>query len=302
MSIIQKILFCGIDNAGKTSILHVLKKNYSFLNKLKPTKGIERSRSKILDIDFVLWDLGGQEQYITEYFDRKGFIFTDLSVLFFVIDIQDEPRFDKVLIYFENIISVLNEFNQSPNIIIFLHKVDPDIEHTENVRLFTQDLYKKIRKSASGFSIAFFQTSIFKRWSIIEAFSYGIRTLSEDQVNLLSDYLESWGEYFGANAVLMLSADDIVIGEYSTDDFSVKNLKKYLDELRNIYSVSEKPVILRMNGDLLTLNPLNIGKFTLYLLKYTNNPKITEKHFTQPIPIENQDDLENILLNFFQKV
>ncbi|GAH76441.1 unnamed protein product, partial [marine sediment metagenome] len=109
MSEMKKVIFCGIDNAGKTSILHVLKKNYSFLNKLKPTKGIERSKSKILELEFVLWDLGGQKQYISQYFDRKELIFSDLSLLYFVVDIQDEIRFDNVLEYFQNIITVFRE-------------------------------------------------------------------------------------------------------------------------------------------------------------------------------------------------
>ncbi|NVM52160.1 MAG: hypothetical protein HWN66_00565 [Candidatus Helarchaeota archaeon] len=303
MTEMKKILFCGIDNAGKTSILHVLKKNYSFLNKLKPTKGIERSKSKILEIDFVLWDLGGQEQYISDYFDKKEHIFTELSLLFFIVDIQDEIRFDGVINYFERIISVLREYDQSPNIVIFLHKIDPDIEHTKNVKLFTNDINKKLTKLADGFNIAFFPTSIFKRWSIISAFSYGIRALSEkESIIKLSDYLEVWTEYFGANSILLMSSDDVVVGEFSIDKTSITTLSQYIDELRKIYSVSQKPVILRMNGDLLTLSPLDIGKLSLFLIKYTNNPEITEEHFTDAIQIQNREELENLLLNFFQKV
>ncbi|MHA1648959.1 MAG: hypothetical protein ACTSYB_02105, partial [Candidatus Helarchaeota archaeon] len=76
----------------------------------------------------------------------------------------------------------------------------------------------------------------------------------------------------------------------------------YLNELLKIYSVSRKPVVLRMNGDLLTLNSFNVGKLTLFLIKYTNNPQITEKDFTKPIPLEGSNELEDLLLNFFQKV
>ncbi len=299
----KKILFCGIDNAGKTSILHVLKKNYSFLNKLKPTKGVERSQSKILEIDFVLWDMGGQEQYLAQYFDRKEMFFTDLSLLFFVIDIQDETRFDSVINYFKKILTVFKDYKQVPNIVVFFHKVDPDIEHTKNVKLFTEDLTKKLSALAKDFSITFFQTSIFRRWSLIAAFSYGIRTLSEKEYEYkLTDYLEGWAEYFGANSILLLSSSDIVIGDYSVDDSSAKVLNQYIDELRNIYSVSKKPVILRLNGDLLTLNPVQVGKFALYLIKYTNNPQINEDQFTQAVPMTNKEEFEDLLLNFFREV
>ncbi|MHA1264606.1 MAG: ADP-ribosylation factor-like protein [Candidatus Helarchaeota archaeon] len=303
MSVMKKILFCGIDNAGKTSILHILKKNYSFLNKLKPTKGIERTKSKILEIDFVLWDLGGQEQYITTYFERKDYIFSDLSLLFFVIDIQDELRFDNVLEYFEKIIQVFRENEQTPRIVIFFHKVDPDIKHTSNVRLYTKDLHKKITTIAHDFpEIAFFETSIFERWSILAAFSYGIRSLSEKNVTILSEYLEAWAAAYQANAILLLSKDDIILGEYAADDTSEKIITNYMDELRKIYSVSKKPVIVRLDGDLLTFSPIKVKNLDLYLIKYTNHPKITEEQFTKPLQIENEEDLEKILLNFFQKV
>jgi GTPase SAR1 family protein len=291
----------GIDNAGKSSILHILKKNYSFLNKLKPTKGIERISSKILGIDLVFWDMGGQEQYIQQYFDRKEYIFNELSLLFFIIDIQDAERFDKVLSYFERIVSVFHELDQSPNIIILFHKVDPDIEYSSEIKLYIEDLKKSILKIASEFKIAFFNTSIFKRWSIVDAFSYSIRSLFEENVAKISDYLKNWADFFGATSLLLMSADDIVISEFSTESESASILDQYVDELRKIYSSSQKPVEIKTNGDFLTLNPLNIKDYLLYLIKYTNNPNVSEEQFTQSIPIENINELEDILSNFFQK-
>ncbi|MHA1130051.1 MAG: ADP-ribosylation factor-like protein [Candidatus Helarchaeota archaeon] len=303
MADMKKILFAGIDNAGKTSILHILKKNYSFLSKLKPTKGIERSSSKILDIDFVLWDMGGQKQYIEDYFGRKEYIFTELSVLFFVIDIQDEMRFDQVLEYLEKIVSVFREQQQTPEIVVFYHKVDPNIEHTTNVKLFTNDLTKKVQDITKGFSVTFFQTSIFKRWSIVAGFSYGIRAISKkDSTIKLSDYLIAWADYFGAKALLLISSDDVVINEYARDEKSATTLKQYLDELLKIYEVSHQPVVLHMGDDILTLDPLEVGKLSLYIVKYTNNPQITEAQFIQPIPLQEAAELEDLLLNFFQKI
>jgi small GTP-binding protein len=300
---VYKVLFAGLDYAGKTSILHVLRKQYSFLNKLKPTKGIDRTQSKILEIDFTLWDLGGQEQYISEYFNRKEQIFTDLDLLFFVVDLQDEIRFEKVLSYFERIIAVFREQDQSPNIVVIFHKVDSDIEYSNNIKLFSKDLSKKMKNKATGFNIAFFQTSIFKRWSIIAAFSYGIRSLSEKKYeHKLIDYLESWSDYYGANATLLMNSDEIIISDYSSDEASANTLNQYLDELLNIYSVSKKPVVVRMDGDLLALSPLQIGKKSLLLIKYTNNPQITEAQFTTEVPIKDPVELDDLLTNFFQKV
>lgn len=302
MDEMRKILLAGIDNAGKSSIIHILKKNYSFLNKLKPTKGIERTSSKVLGIDFVTWDMGGQEQYIKQYFERKDLIFNELSLLFFVVDMQDAERFDKVLSYFDRIISALQEFQQTPNIIVLFHKVDPDIEHTSEIELYFKDLSKKFRSIASGFNIAFFETSIFRRWSIIDAFSYGIRSLFDEHVGKISDYLKTWAEFFGATAVLLMTADDVIISDFSRDTKSAEILNQYVEELRKIFAVSQKPVIIKLDGDFLTLNPFAAGKSMLYLIKYTNNPTISEEEFTKPLPLENLTEINNILSNFFQKI
>ena len=301
MSELRKILLAGIDNAGKSSIIHILKKNYSFLNKLKPTKGIERTSSKVLGIDFVIWDMGGQEQYIKQYFERKDFIFNELSLLFFVVDMQDAERFDNTLSYFDRIISAFKEFQQSPNIIIFFHKVDPDIEHSSEIELYIKDLTKKIRISAEGFNVAFFETSIFRRWSIIGAFSYGIRSLFEEHVAKISDYLRTWADTFGATAAQLMTVDDVVISDFSRDSESAVILNQYVEELRKIYAVSQKPVIIKLDGDFLTLNPLRIGDFSLHLIKYTNNPNISEADFTKPIPEESINDVKDVLANFFRK-
>jgi len=292
----------GIDNAGKSSIIHILKKNYSFLNRLKPTKGIDRITSKILGIDFVMWDMGGQKQYIEQYFQRKEQIFNELSLLFFVVDIQDAERFDQVFTYFDRIITVFRELSQTPNIIILFHKVDPDIEFSSETKLYIEDLKKNILKIAPEFNIAFFGTSIFKRWSIIDAFSYGIRSLFEENVAKISDYLKSWAEFYGATSISLMTTDDVIISEFSEDRESAAILNQYIEELRKIYSVSQKPVIIKFNGDLLTLNPLDIKKYLLHIVKYTNKPNVSEEQFTQSIPVENINELEEILSNFFHKV
>jgi len=304
MQEMRKVLMAGLDAAGKSSIIHILQKNYSFLNKLKPTKGIDRISSKVLGLELSLWDMGGQRQYIESYFQKKEQIFSELNLLFFIVDIQDAERFDKVLSYFERIIGVLREFDQSPtpNIIILFHKIDPDIKHSSEVRLYIEDLKKSISKIAPEFKLAFFETSIFKRWSIIDAFSYSIRSLFEENVAMISDYLTSWAEFFGANALLLMSEDDVIVSEFSKDSESASKLTQYLDELHKIYSSSQKPVIVKSDGDMLALSPFTIKDFTLFLAKYTNDLAISEDRFTQPLPIENIKELEDMLLNFFRKV
>ena len=55
-----KIVYSGLDRAGKTSFLLAVKKKYSEIIKTLPTKGVERSEEKIFDeqnSQMTVWDL-----------------------------------------------------------------------------------------------------------------------------------------------------------------------------------------------------------------------------------------------------
>lgn len=127
----KKILFVGLDNGGKTSIVQSLMgiKNLPLFSDMKPTKRENKVQIKVLDSDFSIWDLGGQESYREEYLrDFNKFIF-GCSKLIYVFDIQDTKRYELALKYFENIIDLVLECKTTNNIEIsvFLHKFDPDL-------------------------------------------------------------------------------------------------------------------------------------------------------------------------------
>jgi len=65
---IVKIPVFGIQNAGKTSLIRSLQQEFSTITKLKPTKGIDRQKLKLLGKDISIWDLGGQARYRDGYF------------------------------------------------------------------------------------------------------------------------------------------------------------------------------------------------------------------------------------------
>lgn len=59
---LKKILFCGLENGGKTSILLTLDKKFSLLPTVKPTIKARRTvhTNSLLGISIIRWDLGGQ--------------------------------------------------------------------------------------------------------------------------------------------------------------------------------------------------------------------------------------------------
>ena len=120
----------GLDNSGKSSIVLCLKgvKNLASFNAIKPTRGFEINKFNTMGLDFNIWDFGGQEKFREDYVkDFKNHI-KGTSKLIYVLDIQDNKRYDLSLEYLAKIIALLQENKFNPDFSLFLHKFDPDME------------------------------------------------------------------------------------------------------------------------------------------------------------------------------
>jgi small GTP-binding protein len=83
-----KLLFLGLDNAGKTTILYRLNLNETIVT--MPTVGFNVERVKYKKIEFTVWDIGGQDcvrsLWKHYYAGTEGIIF--------VVDASDIERMD----------------------------------------------------------------------------------------------------------------------------------------------------------------------------------------------------------------
>ena len=117
----KKIIFAGLDNGGKTSIILILQKKFSFMNS-KPTQGVNRTsitETKCLGLEFVAWDMGGQAKYREEYIKQRYRMFSAVASMFYVIDIQDSERFEESIEYYRNIMQTYEDLQEFPKIIIW---------------------------------------------------------------------------------------------------------------------------------------------------------------------------------------
>lgn len=165
----KKILLVGLDNSGKTSIVMSLKgiKTLPKFSNVKPSKGEDIQPIKVLDSEFSIWDLGGQETYRNEYLNNFNKYIIGCSKLIYVFDIQATERYDLALEYFEKIINLLEDnFNtNSIEISIFLHKNDPDLNviKPEITREVVDGLKEKIKNriEKTSFFYQIFKTTIY---------------------------------------------------------------------------------------------------------------------------------------------
>ncbi len=297
-----KVVFAGLANSGKTSILLNLKREYH--GEILPTKGIERSEMKILGQSIVEWDLGGQESFRQGYLKRKE-AFYDTNLMYFVIDIHDSESYKEALDYFKEIIDILRDVNQYPKVIVCLHKIDLHLSPEMNKVLREQ--FEAI--VGDEFAIKFFATTIFNTSSLINAFSYGLRLLS-DQTSALIKQLKTFADETKSNAIILLESNGFIIGEYFVPESDqikkmtqslTQNLvipfinTKYSEEVVNILD----RIIVELQPGFFIFEPLQISKFDMYVIRFTVSAEHAIKKFIlQPI-IDSSEKIRKIIEYFF---
>ena len=122
----QKVLVAGLDAAGKTSLLSKFggRLGISDMIATHPTKGVVRMKFGTSNLSLFIWDLGGQEEYRERYLNNPEQYFVQLDLLIYVIDIQDPERFEESLEYLDNILDSLVMLEESPYVLLFIHKYD----------------------------------------------------------------------------------------------------------------------------------------------------------------------------------
>ena len=165
----KKILLIGLDNSGKTSIVHSLKgmKSLPKFCEIKPTKGKIIENIALFNANFAIWDLSGQETYRDEHIRDFQKIIKESNKLIYVFDVQDVERYDLALNYYEEIIDLLKTppVSKDIEISIFLHKFDPDLSDMRpdiSNEVF-EDLREKIKIiiDKTDLSYQIFKTSIY---------------------------------------------------------------------------------------------------------------------------------------------
>ena len=159
---ITKLIFAGLDKAGKTTIYKATMEEMDVqeLKNLAPTKQIERHATSYLDKDFSVWDMGGQQNYREAYLNKPE-VFNQTKAMIFVIDIQDIDRLEESYQYFVDILQILKNVDPAPKLYVLFHKYDPEISGRLKSHFYkAARLFRKADKLTPQ-KFKFYLTSIF---------------------------------------------------------------------------------------------------------------------------------------------
>lgn len=162
----KKILVTGLDNSGKTSIILSMQGNNNLLSfySLRPTQHVKVETIEAPDMTFYLWEVGGQSKYRKDFLANFTQYSEDIEKIIFIIDIQDQDRYNMAIQYLEKILQnfIQNEINIK--LVVFLHKFDPklldDLQYSP--KALENGIVKQIKLAVpSLFPVEIYKTTIY---------------------------------------------------------------------------------------------------------------------------------------------
>lgn len=311
---LQKILFTGLEDGGKTSILLLLDKKFSLLSTVKPTIKTRRTfyTNSLLGIKITRWDLGGQKIYRKIYLNEKSKYFTETQTIFYVIDIQSQKKFEEALIYLKDVINIVSE-NHLKNfqLLILLHKCDPDIKNRSDIIENQRFLESQITKIIGKLKFSIYKTSIYDVATLLRAFSDGVFYATHKSKmfqTLLKDYM---GKTFNS-ATLLFDQNCFIIASRSTNEEYQRiceeiapRLTRALEKLEE-WSINTVDIVTTIEfpekhsdfqkEGIIFLRKLDITNTRFYLIALCLNKNVKNKAY-EYLPLL-ADNLKNLLESF----
>lgn len=215
---LYKILFTGLDGAGKSSIILALRREFSKIAIIEPTKGAQRTNFSLLGREISEWDLGGQKSYLISYLKNPSKYFDDTEIAIYVIDILDDSRIRESLSYLSDVVDKFKELRIEPPINIFFHKYDPKLNKSLKIVLDEKiaELKKEIEESVNYNKIYFFCTSIYDPYTIMSIISEILLELYPKS-ELIQKTIEEFAKKLNCQGLFMVDKNSIIIGSYFID-------------------------------------------------------------------------------------
>ncbi|MHA1785624.1 MAG: ADP-ribosylation factor-like protein, partial [Candidatus Helarchaeota archaeon] len=217
-----KIIFAGLDNSGKTSMIWSLENRKSQISSIKPTAGIDRSDLKALGFPIILFDLGGQDIFRNQYLKDES-LFYGTDVLFFLVDMMDRNRFADSIEYLQKILNIIDSDKTSEKetpVIICLHKCDPlNIQDPDNYIHSNIQIFQRLLRRGIKRNFKMFETTIYDYSSLVAAYSAGISRILP-KAELIETYFADFAKKTKSDAVVLLDRDGLVLFEYYHNEVS----------------------------------------------------------------------------------
>jgi len=243
----KKVVIAGLDNAGKTALLKTIRKEVGFsfseLTGLRPTKGASRDELYLEDQELHILELGGQEEFRKFYIEQPDRFFIGTDIILFLVDIQDDERYQEALEYLQSILRTLDYLQEAPDFIILLHKCDPDIVKTplfqEKIKYLTENIENIFSPYSYKFEIQ--TSSILNIVSMTPSFSRMLKGIFEGSNLEEEQKLESV-------VTLLTKVVDLFLNMEENMNREINNINQQMNALANQISQGGPPVAISQSS------------------------------------------------------
>ena len=270
----KKILFTGLDDAGKTSIILALQREFSKVANIQPTRGAQRRIFQFLGKEISEWDLGGQTTYRISYLKNPDKFFEGTEIALYVIDIQNRERLAESLSYLNDVIIEFKKLHINPPINILFHKFDPTlVEATKNeLETLILNLKKKINNLTNYKRLYFFETSIYSLPSIMNAISEILLEMYPKS-KLIKKTIEEFAIKLNCQGIVIIDKNSLIIGSFFKDHETGEILTRSMPYFLTLNDSFQLEGVSQTNQDQMVVH--RFGKYFLFkeiLLKESGVP------------------------------
>ncbi|MHA1649661.1 MAG: ADP-ribosylation factor-like protein [Candidatus Helarchaeota archaeon] len=256
----QKVVVAGLDNAGKTALLNTIKKEVGFseLSSLKPTKGACRDEVFLADQEILLIELGGQEEFRKFYIEAPDRFFLETDIIVYLIDIQDEERYQESLEYLQKILRTLKYLQESPDFIIIFSKSDPDVVSSPMYQEKYDYLEQKIAESFQPYEEFQYEiqtSSIYNIVSMTPSFSRMLK-------GLFSGSALAEEEKIGAIGKLLMKVVDLFLDTENHLNHAINVINQRLSKIESRLAQLSKGKIQEVGKEVEVTEPVHSVKVT----------------------------------------
>ncbi|OLS26882.1 MAG: hypothetical protein HeimC3_06390 [Candidatus Heimdallarchaeota archaeon LC_3] len=241
----KKIIIMGLAESGKTTIVRVSAEGYvpKKDDPLNATIGYKRKIYTMYGRKISLFDLGGQKSFLERFVGSlANFIFTNVAVMIYVVDIIKVSELSLCKYYLELAIENLRKYSPSAQAVIFLHKMDLIDKSKEDSHIRTM---KGFFMQSKLENVTFYETSVFDN-STINTMEKIISKLTDEPKsynNIIHEHCLKFQKHL--QEILLLDINNKVIYNSShkvdTNIEKKKELSKNIEGLyndRSLYSLS----------------------------------------------------------------
>jgi len=229
-----KLVIAGLDNAGKSSALIALRKKYNFYERvknLKPTIKIDYSSFKFLETYRInLWDMGGQKKFRKIYVSNPIY-FTETNYIYYLIDIQDEIKFEESVKYLHDLLDIYRDLDYSNEVIICFNKYDPKFKNSEDFFDRAEMIKNLILSQNKDMKFKFFDTSYYDISSISKAISYSLDKLLNLEV--IDIGLSKIVNRFSCSYAILYTASGLIISDHYMDVMDIRAFEEKISDRIN---------------------------------------------------------------------